>query len=314
MIYAELTGGLGNQMFVYAFARALGLRCGEPVTLLDRQDWREGAPAHTRCGLEDLCISPQVAICGEPAFAKHHLPLQNAAKTLMIKREQRGGMQNRDWRPFEARMAPLLNRLGLHFVTEGYIPARRGRLPRDFLAWGYFQAEGYFADQAPAIRRELRTRGPLSPEGAAFADAIRASACPVCLHWRCGDYRRPENAALQVCTPAYYAAACRRVARELPGAELFLFSDEPDWAMTHLDPAGLPVHPAAPHSAAEDLALMQLCRHFILSNSTFSWWAQYLGDFPGKRVFAPGRWYANGKVSSLLEGASSWEIVRDREG
>ena len=49
MIYAELAGGLGNQMFIYAFARALGLRCGEPVTLLDRQDWRDGAPAHTVC-------------------------------------------------------------------------------------------------------------------------------------------------------------------------------------------------------------------------------------------------------------------------
>ena len=40
MIYAELAGGLGNQMFIYAFARALGLRCNEPVTLLDRQDWK----------------------------------------------------------------------------------------------------------------------------------------------------------------------------------------------------------------------------------------------------------------------------------
>ena len=47
MIYAELAGGLGNQMFIYAFARALGLRCNEPVTLLDRQDWKDGAPAHT---------------------------------------------------------------------------------------------------------------------------------------------------------------------------------------------------------------------------------------------------------------------------
>ena len=52
MIYAELAGGLGNQMFIYAFARALGLRCGEPVTLLDRQDWRDGAPAHTVCAGE----------------------------------------------------------------------------------------------------------------------------------------------------------------------------------------------------------------------------------------------------------------------
>ena len=62
MIYAELAGGLGNQMFIYAFARALGLRCGEPVTLLDRQDWRDGAPAHTVCALDALNISPDVKI------------------------------------------------------------------------------------------------------------------------------------------------------------------------------------------------------------------------------------------------------------
>ena len=37
MIYAELAGGLGNQMFIYAFARALGLRCNEPVTLEGRR-------------------------------------------------------------------------------------------------------------------------------------------------------------------------------------------------------------------------------------------------------------------------------------
>ena len=37
MIYAELTGGLGNQMFVYAFARALSLRCGEGLVLIDRK-------------------------------------------------------------------------------------------------------------------------------------------------------------------------------------------------------------------------------------------------------------------------------------
>ena len=51
MIYAELSGGLGNQMFVYAFARAMGLCCQEPVTLIDRQDWKTGSPAHHRCRL-----------------------------------------------------------------------------------------------------------------------------------------------------------------------------------------------------------------------------------------------------------------------
>lgn len=92
MIYAELAGGLGNQMFIYAFARALGLRCGEGVTLLDRQDWRDGAPAHTVCALGALNISPEVEILADSGFAKAHLPRQNTAKALMIKYEQRRGL------------------------------------------------------------------------------------------------------------------------------------------------------------------------------------------------------------------------------
>ena len=58
----ELAGGLGNQMFIYAFARALGLRCNEPVTLLDRQDWKDGPPPTLSCALNDLSISPGVQI------------------------------------------------------------------------------------------------------------------------------------------------------------------------------------------------------------------------------------------------------------
>ena len=126
MIYAELAGGLGNQMFIYAFARALGLRCGEPVTLLDRQDWRDGAPAHTVCALDALNISPDVKIIADAGFAKAHLPRRNAAKALMIKYEQRRGLMARDWHSFEAAAAPLLNAVGLHFATDGYTPARRG--------------------------------------------------------------------------------------------------------------------------------------------------------------------------------------------
>ena len=298
MIYAELAGGLGNQMFVYAFARALSLRCREPMTLIDRQDWQDGAPAHTVCALGALRISPEVRILPEGNYAKRHLPLQNALKVAMIRREQAGGMMARDWHAFEEKAAPWLNRLGLHFVTDGFVPCRRnpGRHILDLLAWGYFQSEAYFADFRTTIRAELRTAAAPDPDTAA---AIAAAGTPVCVHIRRGDYQNPENAALQVCTPDYYARCCRLLRESCPGAELFVFSDDILWAQDHLDTAGLPARFVDPGSAAGDLALMQMCRHFVISNSTYSWWAQYLGDAPDKRVLAPDRWYANGKQSAL---------------
>ena len=304
MIYAELTGGLGNQMFVYAFARALSLRCGEGLVLIDRQDWQGGAPAHTVCALGALRLPPEVRITAGESYAKRHLPLQNALKALMIRREQAGGMMARDWHGFEAKAAPWLNRLGLHFVTDGYIPCRRGpgRHALDLLAWGYFQSEAYFADFRDAVRAELRPAAAPDPD---LASAILSQPAAVCLHIRRGDYQNPENAALQVCTPGYYARCCRALRDACPGATLFVFSDDILWAQDHLDTAGLPAEYITPGSAAHDLALMQLCRHFILSNS--SWWAQYLGDAPDKLVFAPDRWYANGKQSALY--LPGWRLV-----
>lgn len=303
MIYAELAGGLGNQMFIYAFARALGLRCGEGVTLLDRQDWRDGAPAHTVCALEALNLVPEVKILTQPGFAKARLPRQNAAKALMIKYEQRKGLMARDWHSWESRCAPVLNLLGLHFATDGYTPVRRGPA-RDFLAWGYFQSEQYFADFAPVIRQELRAKqAPAGP----WADKIRTAAYPVALHLRRGDYCKPENEILQVCTPAYYARAAAAAAAAHPEATVFVFSDDIPWARENLDTAGLPAVFMPRGDAVGDMNLMALCRGFILSNSTYSWWAQYLAD-PDRTVWAPDRWYAHTKHTALYQ--PGWQRIR----
>ncbi|MDD4849066.1 MAG: alpha-1,2-fucosyltransferase [Gemmiger sp.] len=311
MIYAELAGGLGNQMFIYAFARGISLQTGEPATLLDRQDWKTGAPAHTAVALQSLAPSPAVAIVQQPGLAKRRLPLQNALKTLMIKREQQGGMLARDWHGFECRMAPALNRLGLHFATDGFVPCRRGRWPGDMLAWGYFQSEEYFAGYAPAIKAELTPPPALlaaDPQTEKLAAEIAAAQNSICLHLRRGDYQAPGNAILQVCTPAYYRNAVAAAASACPGGKLFVFSDDLAWAKANLQPGGLPVVFAeGARPAAAELALMCRCRHFIISNSTFSWWAQYLGSGAEKQVFAPTHWYTIPKTCDLY--APTWQLV-----
>ena len=120
------------------------------------------------------------------------------------------------------------------------------------------------------------------------------------LHLRRGDYCKPENAILQVCTPAYYTRAAAAVAAARPDATLFVFSDDVAWARQNLATAGLPVEFLPRGDAVGDMALMSLCRGFILSNSTYSWWAQYLAD-PGRAVWAPDRWYAHTKQTALYQ-------------
>lgn len=220
MIYAELSGGLGNQMFVYAFARAMGLCCQEPVTLIDRQDWKTGSPAHTALALQALHISSEVQFITDAGFAKQHLPVQNAAKALMIRHEQRVGLMDRDWHPFEARMAPMLNAIGLHFATEGFTPAKRGHA-KNFLAWGYFQGQIILRTRLKLSGRSccpLRTRNtalPLRPPPlrGKLRQARSPSACIGAAGTICCCRMRPCRSVRRSITPppaARCAKACPR--------------------------------------------------------------------------------------------------------
>ena len=140
------------------------------------------------------------------------------------------------------------------------------------------------------------------------AAQITAAAYPVCVHLRRGDYQNPENAILQVCTPDYYARAVAAVRDEHPDAALFVFSDDIDWAREHLDTAGLPAVFLPRGEAVADLAFMQLCRGFVLSNSTYSWWAQYLAPAPDKQTWAPDKWYAHTKKTALYQ--DGWQLIK----
>ena len=121
-------------------------------------------------------------------------------------------------------------------------------------------------------------------------------------------WKKPENAALQVCTPDYYRRALAAAAAALPGATFVFFSDDPDWVRENLQvPGQKTLYAPAGGTAVGDLALMQQCSDFIMSNSTYSWWAQYLGSAPQKQVFAPCRWYAGGKQTALYQ--PFWHLI-----
>lgn len=307
---AEVMGGLGNQMFIYAFARAQQLAWGGRCLLVDRQD---GPVDHAVCALESLCISPEVEITRDANAMKTAMPFANALRSLALRHETRhGGMMGRDWSGFERRLCPIFNRFGVHFATEGFLPCRR--MTENLLAWGYFQAEEYFVPYTEDIRRELRPKPEHIPTGE-FADslakAIKAGRT-VCVHARRGDYLKPENAALQVCTLSYYRRAIAAAQKALPEATFVFFSDDPDWVRENLQVAGSPaLYAPAGGTAVGDLALMQQCSDFILSNSTYSWWAQYLSTAPDKQVFAPDRWYAGGKKTALYQ--DFWQLIDTRE-
>lgn len=261
MITVRLIGGLGNQMFQYAAAYALAQRLGTSVAI------DPTAFDHDR--QRDYLLS---AFNIDADFADIRLP---PGRTARILRRLRG--PRREYRNFDATFDP------------GFFS-----LPDGAALNGYFQSWRYFAPAEAAIRQHFTLQSPLSPKAAALAAEIAATPLPVSLHVRRGDYLSPESASVHNSIGLPYYERAIAVLRGLLAAEphFFLFSDDPAWVRENLSGLGVHTVVEGQHAAPwEDLALMALCRHHIIANSSFSWWGAWLNPRPDKWVVAPRQWF-----------------------
>jgi hypothetical protein len=91
---------------------------------------------------------------------------------------------------------------------------------------------------------------------------------------------------------------------------IYYFSDDPKWVTMFLgnllpgnivSTEGLPAH--------EELFLMSACRHQVIANSTFSWWAAWLNTHSDKIVIAPRRWLNDDSIDTSALIPREWRTI-----
>lgn len=274
MIIVRLLGGLGNQMFQYAFGRRLADGLGVPLkldvtafdTFYDKRRYELGG----------LCVAAELATAEEIARASQgRFP----------------GLRARLRRVLAA--IPPEPRTVIHERDYAFDPAML-RLPDGAYLDGYWQSERYFDAVAERLRRELVPCTPLHASAAGLAQRM-SQGNSVSLHIRRGDYvHEPEVSSVHLtCDDAYYARCLAHIAAHVEAPQLYVFTDEPEWVREHMHfpfPATL-VADTCRASDVEELWLMHFCRHHILANSSFSWWGAWLDARPNKLVLLPRRWF-----------------------
>jgi hypothetical protein len=159
---------------------------------------------------------------------------------------------------------------------------------------GHWQNEQYFAGIRERLLAEFRLKPEYSALGSHLGRDIAGSES-VAVHIRRGDNivkNDPKTGRpvpqLGMVSKDYVTAAMRTVRDRHPDAKFFIFSDEVDWVRAHM---GLPADDAV-YVPAEGFTfeLMARCRHQVIANSTFSWWAAWLNGNPDKTVIAPKLW------------------------
>ncbi|WP_238710734.1 alpha-1,2-fucosyltransferase [Oceanipulchritudo coccoides] len=256
-----LSGGLGNQLFQYAFARSLSLRSGAKLILDTGTFFKIDHRYKRQYALDAFtCDSSVRKFGGSGPFGRFY---------------RRCWMQAEKGQPFSRR----------RFVDEprplGYYPEYGAwKLDRSACLSGYWQCPEYFRECEPQLREDLRFVEPLSGESSKLVEELEESTS-VAVHLRRLDFGTKL-------TMRYYKSAIEQMRKRFGNARFFIFSDDPQWWIEEGQCGNeFVLMSAGNRSAMEDFQLMTHCRHFIIANSSFSWWAAWLGSATDKCVIAP---------------------------
>jgi hypothetical protein len=284
VIIVHLMGGLGNQLFQYAAARRLSLTLDVPLKL-DLNFYKRHSQRTYE--LHQFCIEAGIATLWEvarwrgPRFLTRITQPLGLVPRLVLERD------------FE--FDPDILTLGDGRCLEGY-----------------WQSYRYFADVAPQILAELAVRTP--PSDADRTLLHRMARCDaIGLHVRRGDYASNPAARQHhgLCPPDYYRRAVDKIASRLRAPELFVFSDDMPWVKQHLR-FGLETTHVEHHgvgSAPLELRLMAGCRHFVLANSSLSWWAAWLSSQEDSIVYAPRQWFTDPAINTDDLTPPAWHRI-----
>ena len=316
MIIIQLAGGLGNQMFQYALYLQLK-SLGKDVKIDDVagfvQDEKRN-PALYPFGIDYECASRKEL---ERMLDSSLLPWNRLRRKLCGRKKKS------------------------YFEADKYFHPEIMTWDDIYLE-GYWQTEKYFAEISDEIKKiydtdkllqYVRNNSPGNSTTKSVSDpgktasgqmavddwlARITSTESVSVHIRRGDYLLPENQALfgGICTESYYEEAMEQIKRKYPDSRFYLFTNDKEWlknqiakrteAHTGNTDTGfindIEVVDLREQSDYAEFVLMSKCKHNILANSSFSWWASYLNANEDKTVLAPDIW---------LNGWECGDLYRD---
>lgn len=271
MVTILLSGGLGNQMFQYAAAKALAKRLNVPLYINLYSLTKRTKATSRSYGLDIFEIDT---------------PIKSSVKgKLLIK-----------MRPFIQQHRSFFQLLG--FFTDIYAlqyePAVES-IKGDIMMSGYFQSEQYFKDIKSDLLKDFRFKKPLDGMNIELSNQIVNSES-VAIHIRRGDYITDKGASQNfvTCGKEYYQKAIEYITNKISNPQFYIFSEDMEWVKENLSFGEYPtsyIDWNRGKDSYRDMQLMSMCKHNIIANSSFSWWAAWLNQNTKKIVVAPEKWF-----------------------
>ena len=278
MIIVQLNGGLGNQMFQYAAGRALSL-IQKTELKLDVSFLLDRSPRQKGFVYRDFDLNI------------FNLPVNFASKeelSLLNKKILANKTIDRIVKKAIGKKITYFKEPHFHFYRKFF------SLGANLYLDGYWQSEKYFKDHSQVIRQDFTFKNKPQGKTLDLLNKIKSENA-VCVNVRRGDFiTTPLHGILDT---GYYKTAENLINEKVSSPYFYVFSDDIGWCREHLTfsgPTNYVSHDFAGEKFQEYLQLMIQCKHFIIPNSSFGWWAAWLNNNPEKIVIAPKRWFNKG--------------------
>ncbi len=263
----RVSGGLGNQMFQYAFARKLNIVTGEKI-YLDISVYDRDKKRKYELDKYNTCVVKVGRYIGHIVsfllyFQRHlNLPLGDFCKIEVEKK--------------------VLHVQAVHEPRKYFI--------------GNWQNEKYFSDIRQILMEDFRYLGVLSKSQKCLIAKMQCEDS-VAVHVRRGDYLDKGIKEFYVTmSKEYYDCALNYISKKVRNPMIYFFSDDINWCKreyAHLENA-VYIDDSISQTGTMDFEIMRNCKYFIIANSTFSWWASWLAEYEQKIVIAPKTWFYDG--------------------
>jgi hypothetical protein len=276
MVIVKIMGGLGNQLFQYAYARSLK-ELGYDV-FLDNTSFFD-FEAHSQGTTYRNYLLDNFEITINPANKNICKLFCDASKISIITR-----LFYKLKKVFILRLKDKNFSNCINFSPEVF------NISNNTYISGYFQSEKYFIKIRDLLINELKLKKEIS-----FFDEenlFKNEKNIVAIHIRRGDYL---SLGLDL-NIEYYHEALRIIETKIQNPYFFIFSDDLDFCKNNLQLINKKysfININRQYTDCEEFILMSRCHHHIIANSSFSWWAAWLSHTitPDIHiVIAPSKW------------------------
>ncbi len=280
MIIVNIKCGLGNQMFQYALGKRLSL------------DWKDELKV-------DLSWFKNIKAGDIPR------DLEINSFNVVLKEADEQEISRSMPSIFYRMIDKIRGRLNRNHFYHFYFQLLKKK--KNVYLDGYYQNYRYFDSIRSVLLKEFVLKPGYNQEVDNVKSEIEIAGESVAIHIRRGDFATIRKGYNGLCDLVYYQKALNIIKEKYPNVKIFIFSDDIEWAKENLKFSNPTVFVSRPIlKPAEELFLMSFCKHQIIANSTFSWWAAWLNQNPKKIVVSPSVWLVAQDIDNDYLLPSNW--------